>query len=1047
MIFKEPLPRLSPSFEMICKAFRRDETESINELIAFAQLPPESLARIKQSATELVIETRNRKKKHDGLDAFLKKYDLTSDEGIALMCVAEALLRIPDNLTIDKLISDKIATAEWARHLNANDSLFVNAATWSLMLTGKIYHHPRNPQKNLRDTLKRFFSKAGEAVIRPILLHGMKILGKQFVMGRTIEEALERAKKLELKGYRYSYDMLGEAARTEDAAENYFQSYRHAIETLGKTYPNSSPINGPGISVKLSALHPRYEMAKRNLVFKELVPRLLTLAELAKTQNIGLTVDAEEADRLQLSLEVIEQVLHQESLDGWEGFGFAIQAYQKSAFFVIDWALEQAKQLKRKLMIRLVKGAYWDSEIKSSQILGLNNYPVFTRKQATDVSFIACAKKLLNYPELVYSQFGTHNAYSVATIIEMAALANNQFFEFQCLHGMGAPLYDHLVEKHIPCRIYAPVGSHQDLLGYLVRRLLENGANTSFINRIADETAPIEKLIENPVERMSSHQHKPHPKIPLPSEIYLPFRKNSSGIDLADLTTLKTLQTEMEKGEKQIWSSNPIISGKNNTGEKSKAICSPINSKEIVGYVDEATEDDLEKALSEAHSAKKNWHQTEVNERATTLEKAAVLFDKNKETLMSLLCREGGKQIVDALSEVRETIDYCYYYAAEARKNLMTVEFKGPTGEFNGMTLHPRGLIVCISPWNFPLAIFAGQILAALVTGNTVIAKPSEQTPLIAAAAIRILHEAGIPMEVLHLLPGRGETIGAKLVADLRVDGVMLTGATETAKAINITLANRNGPIIPFIAETGGQNAMIVDSSALPEQVVVDVISSAFNSAGQRCSALRVLFLQEEIAERTLKLLKGAMAVIEVADPCLLSTDVGPVIDPDALAMLEKHDKKMHEKAQFFYQVPIANNLAGHFFAPRAFEIPNLNLLKREVFGPILHIIRYRATELKEVIQQIIATEYGLTFGIHSRIDTTIHEVLDQLPVGNRYVNRNMIGAVVGVQPFGGERLSGTGPKAGGPHYLPRLCVERTVSINTTAAGGNATLVTLREED
>lgn len=1047
MIFDQPIAPLSALKKAISTAYRMDETIAVNNLISQATFQPESLERISKIAAELVTQTRERRKQLGGLDAFLKKYDLSSDEGIALMCLAEALLRIPDSATMDRLISDKISTAEWAAHLDANESLFINAATWSLMLTGKIFHPSLNQEKSLTAALKRFFSKAGETVIRPIILQGMKIIGKQFVMGTTIQEALERAKKEEAKGYRYSYDMLGEAAKTADDADHYFKSYQHAIEAIGGSSKNLGPIQSPGISVKLSALHPRYEMAKRDRVLNELAPRLLALAQSAKAYNIGLTVDAEEADRLELSLDVIEKVFSDPSLESWEGFGLAIQSYQKRAPFVIDWLADLSQRVGRKLMVRLVKGAYWDAEIKTTQVLGLSGYPVFTRKSSTDVSFIACAKKLLSHPECFYSQFGTHNAYSVAAILELASKANNNFFEFQCLHGMGAPLYDQVVTKGLPCRIYAPVGGHKDLLGYLVRRLLENGANTSFINRLADESAPIEKLIADPIERTKSLAHKPHPGIPLPIDLYQPQRKNSCGIDLSDNLTLQELKFSMDKTENQTWTANPIISGKNYTLTPAKQILSPSNMNQTIGFVHEATEDEVKNAITQAELATHSWGRLSIEDRALILERAAELFEKNKTNLMTLLCREGGKQIVDCLSEVRETIDFCYYYAAQARKELSPQELKSPTGEFNQLSLHPRGMIVCISPWNFPLAIFAGQILAALVTGNTVLAKPAEQTPLIAAATVRILHEAGVHPDALHLLPGNGEIVGAALVSDPRVDGVMFTGSTQTAQLINRTLANREGPIVPFIAETGGQNAMIVDSSALPEQVVADIISSSFNSAGQRCSALRVLFVQQDIAPRLLTMLSGTMAELQMGDPSRLSTDVGPIIDLEALETLQKHAAKMYEEAKLIFQVPLANNLTGHFFAPCVFEIKKLSELKKEVFGPILHVIRYSANELDQVLQQIIDTGYGLTLGIHSRINSTVQYIISRLPVGNRYVNRNMIGAVVGVQPFGGEHLSGTGPKAGGPYYLPRLCVERSTSINTTAAGGNASLVSLKEED
>lgn len=1047
MISSTPIQSASVLREAITKAYRMDENTCLNRLLSEAIIPEPTQLQVTETASKLVVGTRTRRKKIGGIDAFLQEYDLSSDEGIALMCLAEALLRIPDKATIDRLISDKISTAEWDQHLK-NDSLFVNAATWSLLLTGKIYSGHLNQESGLAKSLKRLISKTGSTVIRPIILQAMTIIGKQFVMGTTIDKALKRAKKLEIKGYRYSYDMLGEAAKTAEDAEKYFQSYLIAIEAIGNDSANLDPVSGPGISIKLSALHPRYEFAKRKRVLAELTPRVLTLAKAAKQKNIGLTIDAEEADRLDLSLDIIAEVYQNPALNDWEGFGLAVQSYQKRAPFVIDWLKELVKHHKRRLMVRLIKGAYWDSEIKQSQILGLSGYPVFTRKNSTDVSFLACAKKLLAETEYFYPQFGTHNAYSVAAILSLKT--KDQPFEFQCLHGMGEPLYDQIVgpkNLNVPCRIYAPVGSHKDLLGYLVRRLLENGANSSFINAIADENIPIEKIVADPVERITALAIKPHPRIPLPRDIYGPERKNSAGIDLSNQDELTSLKNAMDKFSEQEWRAAPIINGSLITQSATDPVVAPFDNEHTVGVVHQATKDDIENALQIAFQAKLLWSTTPINQRAAYLEKAADLFEHAMPKLITLLCLEGGRTIPDCISEVRETIDFCRYYALRAKKDLIPQVLSGPTGEFNQLSLHGRGIFVCISPWNFPLAIFTGQVVAALVAGNTVIAKPAEQTPLIATLAVQILLQAGIPSDVLQLLPGRGEVVGANLTEDPRIDGVMFTGSTETAKKIEQTLANRQGSIVPFIAETGGQNAMIVDSSALLEQVVSDVIQSAFNSAGQRCSALRVLFVQEDIAPQLLTMLKGAMAEIQVGDPRLLATDLGSVIDQEALAALQMHFHKMAKEAQLLYQVPLNTTSKGHFFGPCAFKLENLTQLTREVFGPILHIICFKGKDLAKMMDQIVATGYGLTFGIHSRIDSTVNYILNRMPVGNAYVNRNMIGAVVGVQPFGGEGLSGTGPKAGGPHYLPRLCVERAVSINTTAAGGNAALISLNEDD
>ncbi len=1048
MIFANTTNLQEPLSSAMTKLYRKDETACVNNLLKKLKFSHQSLENISKVAHQLVLGTRENHKKKGLLDNFLNQYDLSSDEGLALMCLAEALLRIPDTETIDRLIGDKLSTANWQDQLSRNKSLFVNATTLSLLLTGKIYAPTLDKNETLGASLKRFFSRTSSKIIRPIILQSMKMMGKQFVTGTTIEEALIHAQILENKGYRYSYDMLGEAARTAIDAQKYYQSYEHAIDIIGKVSQGYTPINGPGISVKLSALHPRYEYSKRSRILNELTPRLLMLAQQAKAQNIGLTVDAEEADRLELSLEIFSRVFSDPSLAGWDGFGLAVQAYQKRAPAVIDWLVQLSKQQGRRIMIRLIKGAYWDAEIKHSQTLGLEGYPVFTRKFSTDVSYLACAQKILKHSKCFFPQFGTHNAHTVAAILEM--VGSNRDFEFQCLHGMGQPLYDQIVGSsnfNIPCRIYAPVGSHKDLLGYLVRRLLENGANTSFINRIADETIPVEKLIEHPTARIASLAFIPHPYIPLPQDIFGAERKNSKGLDLSNRDELNSLLQQMDAHENTQWTAEPIIAGNSLSSQQpSIPIRSPSQLDRIVGYVQEATHEDINLVLRKA-SASHQWAATPVSIRADCLDRAADLFTEETPTLAALLCLEGGKQLHDCLSEIRETVDFCRYYAHRARLDLMPHILQGPTGELNEYSLHARGIIVCISPWNFPLAIFAGQILAALVAGNTVIAKPAEQTPLIAAEAIRILFRAGIPEEALYFLPGKGETVGAKVVADPNIAGVMFTGSTYTAKLINQSLANKPGPIVPLVAETGGQNVMIVDSSALAEQVVQDVILSAFNSAGQRCSALRVLFLQEDIAPHFLSMLKGAMAELQIGDPSELSTDVGPVIDSNALEMLETHTLKMSHEAALLYQAPKPYDLKGHYFAPCVFELTNLNQLPEEVFGPILHVIRYKAQNLDKILAQINETGYGLTLGIHSRISATINYIKTQVSVGNIYVNQNIIGAVVGVQPFGGEGLSGTGPKAGGPQYLPRLCVERAISINTTAAGGNTTLVSLHEDD
>jgi RHH-type proline utilization regulon transcriptional repressor/proline dehydrogenase/delta 1-pyrroline-5-carboxylate dehydrogenase len=927
--------------------------------------------------------------------------------------------------------------------------VFVNASTWALMLTGRLVRFDREAGRDLGTLLKRLIGRSGEPVVRQAMVQAMRILGRQFVMGRTIEEALDRARGAEARGYRHSYDMLGEAARTMPDAERYFRSYETAIAAIGAAAAGRGPIAGPGISVKLSALHPRYEYAQTGRVMKELVPRVVALAEHAKAAGIGFTIDAEEADRLDLSLDLIEAVAGAPSLAGWDGLGLAVQAYQKRAHPLIDWLADLAKRHRRRLMVRLVKGAYWDTEIKLAQERGLEGYPVFTRKVSTDVSYLACAKKLLADPAAFYPQFATHNAHTLAAVIEMAG-NNARDYEFQRLHGMGQALYDQVVgadKLGLPARVYAPVGSHEDLLAYLVRRLLENGANTSFVNRIVDEAAPIEEIIADPVARARKLPAKPHPRIPAPRDIYGAERKAARGLDLNDPDTLQRLQRGMEEALARRWTAGPIVGGVARLGA-AKPVTDPADRRRAVGEVAEADADAVEQALARADRAQEVWDRRPAEERAAILRRAADLYEENMAALMALAVREAGKTLPDAVAEVREAVDFLRYYAAQAVERFARpMELPGPTGERNRLSLRGRGTFACISPWNFPLAIFTGQVTAALAAGNAVIAKPAEQTPLIAALAVQLLHKAGVPGDVLHLLPGEGARIGGALVADPRIAGIAFTGSTETARHINQTLAKREGGIIPLIAETGGQNCMLADSSALPEQVVRDVLASSFQSAGQRCSALRVLFLQREVADKVLTMLKGAMAELSVGDPALLSTDIGPVIDDEARATLQTHAERMKREGKLLFELPLpAGTEEGSFFAPRAFEIDNLSRLTREVFGPVLHVIRYRADRLDQVLDAINATGYGLTLGIHSRIDETARRIHERLKVGNAYVNRNMIGAVVGVQPFGGEGLSGTGPKAGGPHYLYRFATERTLTIDTTAAGGNASLLSLQEE-
>jgi RHH-type transcriptional regulator, proline utilization regulon repressor / proline dehydrogenase / delta 1-pyrroline-5-carboxylate dehydrogenase len=1047
LVFAAPPPPETRLRAAIGEANRRDEEAADALILAAAKLPPAANRRIDATAHRLVAAVRDNGPAHGGIDAFLHEYALSSPEGVALMCLAEALLRIPDSDTIDRLIRDKIAAADWQSHLGHSGSVFVNASTWALMLTGRMLRDTPS-EGDFAQILHRFVARSGEPVVRQAVLTAMRILGRQFVMGRTIGEALDRAETSEHEGYRHSYDMLGEAAKTAADAARYHGAYSQAIAVISRAADGKPIEAAPGISVKLSALHPRYEMAQRQRVMRELLPRLADLAEQARNLGIGLTIDAEEADRLELSLDLIEALAGMTALAGWDGLGLAVQAYQKRAPAVIAWLAELAANTKRRLMVRLVKGAYWDSEVKRAQERGLATYPVYTRKVATDVSYLACAKQLFAEGDRFYPQFATHNAHTIAAVLELAGKRRD--WEFQRLHGMGEALYEEIVgpEKlNLPCRVYAPVGSHEDLLAYLVRRLLENGANASFVNRIVDERQPIAAIVADPVAALVRLKPRAHPNIPLPRDLYRPERANSAGIDLADRHALTELHDGLAAALTGPAHAAPIVGGKEAAG-RGDPVVNPSDRRRQIGTVVSADAATVDATLAAAARAAPGWERTPAAERAAILERAAELYERDRYALMALIIREGGRTIPAALSEVREATDYLRYYAARARADFAEpLTLPGPTGERNRIALHGRGVFACISPWNFPLAIFTGQIAAALAAGNTVIAKPAEQTPLTAAAAIRHLRAAGIPGDALHLLPGGGETVGGALTADPRVAGIAFTGSTDTARAINLALAKRPGPIVPLIAETGGQNAMIVDSSALPEQVVADALTSAFDSAGQRCSSLRLLYVQDDIAPRLLPLLAGAMAELAIGDPALLATDIGPVIDDEARAALEKHAERMSRESKLLYRCTLPPGTEhGTFFAPRAFEIDSAKRLTGEVFGPILHIVRWRADRLDRIIDEIAATGFALTLGIHSRIDETVHHILARLGIGNSYVNRNMIGAVVGVQPFGGERLSGTGPKAGGPRYLYRFATERTVSIDTTSSGGNASLLSLDDE-
>jgi RHH-type proline utilization regulon transcriptional repressor/proline dehydrogenase/delta 1-pyrroline-5-carboxylate dehydrogenase len=1026
MIFESPLPGPTPLRAAIANAFRADETACVKALLAGLKVTPDSRQQIAATARKLVQGVRATRVGKGGIDAFLQQYGLSTQEGVALMCIAEALLRIPDKETQERLIRDKLTSADWEKHLGKSASLFVNASTWALMLTGRVIQLGAFEGQSIGATMRRLVARLGEPVIREAVNQAMRIMGRQFVMGRAIDEALDRAKELERRDYRYSYDMLGEAARTMKDADRYFAAYKKAIAAIGIAAEGKGVIDGPGISVKLSALHPRYELTHEKRVMDELAPRLKALALDAKAVKIGLTVDAEEVDRLDISLDVIESVSGDPDLAGWNGFGIVVQAYQKRAPFVLDWLADMARRHGRLLMLRLVKGAYWDAEIKRSQERGLVDYPVFTRKVSTDVSYLACAQKLFANPDAFFPQFATHNAHTVAAVLEFTG--NRRDFEFQRLHGMGEALYDLIVgegKMSVPCRIYAPVGQHEDLLAYLVRRLLENGANSSFVNRIQDERLPIEEIIADPIMQVSGLAYIPHPRIPTPPNLYGNERRNSKGIDLFDRATLTSLAADMTRAETLTCNAGPIIAGQELVGG-GRPISSPVDRRRAVGRVTDAGPEHVEQALAAAEATAPSWNARPVEQRAGCLERAADLMEARISKLMTLAVLEAGKTVPDAVAEVREAVDFCRYYAMRARHDFGREHpLRVPADARRSIRLRGRGVFVCISPWNFPLAIFTGQVVAALVAGNAVIAKPAEQTPLIAAAAVRLLHEAGVPAEVLHFLPGDGATVGGALVADPRTAGVCFTGSTDVAKIINRTLARRTSTIPPLIAETGGQNAMIMDSSALPEQVVNDVCVSAFQSAGQRCSAMRVLFVQEDVADKVLDMLAGAMDELVLGDPALLSTDVGPVIDDEAKSMLDGHIKRMMSEGRFIRRVKAGPRTEhGSFVAPAAFEIDRLSRLQREVFGPVLHVIRYPGNRLDQVIDAINDTGYGLTMGIHSRIDETVRYVCERTQIGNTYVNRNQIGAVVGVQPFGGEGLSGTGPKAGGPHYLPRFAKE-----------------------
>ncbi len=1028
-------PERAPVF---APPYAEDETAVVRRLLAARPDDAAARARVDAHAGRLIAAIRDGKSAIGGVEDFLKAYSLTTREGLAIMVMAEALLRVPDGATADRLIEDKLASAAFGFHAKGEDPWLVAASGWALGVTTRVLQPGETPDNVVSGLVKRL----GMPAVRGATRQAMKIMGHQFVLGTSIEAALSRAKGLAGKGYRHSYDMLGEGARTAADATRYFADYARAIEAIGKAAGTEALPARPGISVKLSAIHPRYEAVNAERVMAELVPKLIELSRAAKAHDLNLTVDAEEADRLSLSLKVFAATAADPSLAGWDGFGLAVQAYQKRATAVIDWLVDLADSLDRRFMVRLVKGAYWDSEIKRAQERGLVDYPVFTRKASTDLSYLVCARKLLDAPRL-YPQFATHNALTVAEVSELAGV--DRRFEFQRLHGMGDTLYRKVTEKDgQPCRIYAPVGGHKDLLAYLVRRLLENGANSSFVAAIGDPNVEIPTLLIRPADVLEGGDRARHARIPLPADIF-GCRRNSRGVELADAAALEPLLAAILGAGTDFGTAASIIDGEAVAGP-SRVLLSPVDGKTAIGRAIDADAATAEKAVTAAAAGFRAWATTPVETRAVALEKAADLLEERLPQFLALLALEAGKTLSDGIAEVREAADFCRYYAAEARRLFAEpIALPGPTGEDNRLAYRGRGVFATIAPWNFPLAIFVGQTAAALAAGNAVVAKPAEQTPLVGAAAVKLLHEAGVPASALALLVGDG-TAGAALTADPRIAGVAFTGSTDTAFAINRALAAKAGPIVPLIAETGGLNAMIVDATALGEQVADDVVASAFRSAGQRCSALRLLLVQEDVADHMIGLVKGAAAELRLGDPRRPDTDVGPIIDAAQREKLAVHVAAWHGDVLFSGEVPGGELAGGCWFPPTVIALPEAAALDREVFGPVLHVVRYKARDLDRVLDAIAATGYGLTLGIHSRIEATVNRIVERLPVGNVYVNRNMIGAVVGSQPFGGSGLSGTGPKAGGPNYLTRFALEQVVSVNTAAAGGNATLVAMGDE-
>lgn len=1027
-------------FPIFAPPYAPDDVALVRPLLAEAPLSLEQEQHISEIAGELIKAIRTQTGRVGGVEEMLHEYSLSTKEGLALMVLAEALLRIPDAKTADRLIEDKIRQADFVGHEQKSSAFLISASAWALGITSKIVQPNETPEGILSQLTKRI----GMPTVRTAVRQVMKLMGSHFVLGQTIEEAIKRGQGASERIFRYSFDMLGEGARTAGDAERYFNAYSNAIEAIGRSAGTRELPDRPGISVKLSGLHPRFEATSEKRVMAELVPSVSALARQAKAHNLNFTIDAEEADRLELLLDLIARVAADPELDGWHGLGLAVQAYQKRAEEVIDFVVDLARSYDRPMMIRLVKGAYWDTEIKRAQERGLRDYPVFTRKAVTDLNYQHCAQKLLDLRPLIFSQFATHNALTVATVLALAG--DTKGYEFQRLHGMGDALYRRLlaIRPELACRVYAPVGNHRDLLAYLVRRLLENGANSSFVSVAADKDISAEKLIVRPEDVVGKAEAARHPKLPRPLDLFGPDRVNSLGFELGCRRSRETLFNQIANSASLSFRATSLINGAEAAdGATTRVLMSPIDGESKIGEVVETSAAGAVTAIDAARKGYLPWSRTPAEKRSEALRKAADIIEERRSCFLHLLQAEGGKTIDDAMAELREAVDFLRYYALGAEDLFSSPdELPGPTGERNKLILRPRGVFIAISPWNFPLAIFIGQVSAALAAGNAVVAKPAEQTPLVACEAVRLLHEAGIPATALQLVLGDG-AIGAALVADADIDGVVFTGSTEVARSINRTLAAKDGPIVPLIAETGGINAMIVDATALPEQVCDDVITSAFRSAGQRCSALRLLCVQEDVADRVIDLIIEAAKELTIGDSRDFATQIGPVIDAKAKERLEAYIAGTAGNAKLRHAESAPEN--GFYVAPHVIELKRATDLDREVFGPVLHVVRYRRDELENLLADIASSRYGLTLGIHSRIDSFVRRVVKQLPIGNVYVNRNMIGAVVGVQPFGGCGLSGTGPKAGGPHYLTRFATEQTISINTAAAGGNAALIAMEE--